>query len=201
MFTGMIEGLGEISKLARIPGGVRLRILWPGEGARLGLGDSLAVDGTCLTVVARGRDWFEADVSPETLKRTTLRSAGVGWRVNLERPLAAAGRLGGHFVQGHVDGTGKVRSVKKTAGFAEMTITHPAGWRGLLVEKGSVAVNGVSLTVAGVAREAFRVALIPHTMKLTNLGGLRPGAVVNLEIDILAKYVKSLMEGRRMEHT
>jgi len=199
MFTGIIEGLGGILKIGRVPGGVRLRIGWARESGRMALGDSVAVDGTCLTVVSRSRDWFEADVSPETLKRTTLGSARAGRRVNLERPLAAAGRMGGHFVQGHVDGLGKVKSVQEAHGFSEMRFGYPAAWRGMLVEKGSVAVNGVSLTVAAVTAREFMVALIPHTLKVTNLGGLKPGAAVNLEIDILAKYVKALLEGRRTE--
>jgi len=199
MFTGIIEGLGRISKITRIPGGVRLRIGWPKESGRLSLGDSVAVDGTCLTVVSRGRDWFDAEVSPETLRRTTLGAARAGSRVNLERPLAASGRMGGHFVQGHVDGVGKVKAVAEAHGFSEMSFTYPAAWRGMLVEKGSVAVNGVSLTVAGVTAREFKVALIPHTLSVTNLGGLKSGAAVNLEIDILAKYVKALLEGRGTE--
>jgi len=199
MFTGIIEGLGGIEKLTRVPGGLRARILWPRAAGDLALGDSVAVDGVCLTVVARARNWFEADVSPETLKRTTLGSLRAGARVNLERPLAASGRLGGHFVQGHVDGKGKMKSVRRAHDFSEMTFSYPAAWRGMLVEKGSVAVNGVSLTVAGLTKREFKVALIPHTLKLTNLGGLKPGAAVNLEVDILAKYVKALLEGRGIE--
>lgn len=195
MFTGIIEATGRIGRITRIPGGSRLRIESAGYGAELSLGDSVAVDGVCLTVVARSRGWFDAEISPETARRTTLGRARAGRRVNLERPLAASGRLGGHFVQGHVDGTAPVQSVRRSREFVEMDFAVPAGLRRYMVEKGSVAVNGVSLTIAALKRGAFTVALIPHTLDATNLSGLRAGTPVNIEVDILAKYVKALLQG------
>lgn len=195
MFTGIIEATGRIGRFARTPGGSRVRITSPGYGSGLSPGESVAVDGACLTVTARGRDWFEADISPETARRTTLGRARAGRCVNLERPLAASGRLGGHFVQGHVDTTARVLSLRRRREFAEMVIACPAALRGYLVEKGSVAVNGVSLTVASLTRTAFTAALIPHTLEATNLSDIRAGSAVNLEADILAKYIKALMKG------
>jgi riboflavin synthase len=194
MFTGIIEAMGRIDAVSRIPGGARLRVRCRGYGAGLALGESVSVDGACLTVMRRGKDHFEAEVSPETMRRTTLGGARAGRKVNLERPLAAAGRLGGHFVQGHVDATGRIRSVRRAEAFVEMAVGYPASLKGLIVEKGSVAVNGVSLTVASITRAAFGVALIPHTLETTNLSALRAGDEVNLETDILAKYVRALLK-------
>jgi|SRR6266850_923999 len=194
MFTGIVEAVGRIAKVTRGASGLRARFEGLGFEDRLSTGESVAVDGVCLTVVSRGSGWFEAEISPETCRRSTLRAARAGRRVNLERPLAASGRLGGHFVQGHVDAKGSVRSVKRAGDFVEMTFSYPASLRGLLVEKGSIAVSGVSLTLAKVAKMTFMVALIPHTLNATTLGGLRAGDQVNLEADILAKYVKSLLK-------
>ncbi len=194
MFTGIIECVGRIEKITRRAGSARARIACGGLGSGLSTGDSIAVDGVCLTVVARGTGWFESDISPETARRSTLGGARRGMRINVERPLAASGRLGGHFVQGHVDATGKVAGVAGRGGFLEMSISYPASLRGLLVEKGSIAVNGVSLTIAGLDRGAFKVALIPHTLKVTNLSALGVGDAVNLEADILAKYVRALLD-------
>jgi len=193
MFTGIVEAVGRIDKVGRVPGGATVRIGCPGFGEEMKPGESVAVDGVCLTVVSRGPGWFEAEVSPETARRSTLAEARAGRRVNLERPLRASSRLGGHFVQGHVDATGTVRSVGRRGAFVEMTIAHPASLRGFLVEKGSIGVNGVSLTIASLARGAFKVSLVPHTLTWTNLSDLRAGSAVNLEVDILAKYVKALL--------
>jgi riboflavin synthase len=194
MFTGIIERLGEIRRTAAIPGGRRIRVQCKGFGSGLGPGDSIAVDGTCLTVVSRARDWFEAELSSETCKRTTLGAVRQGHGVNLERPLKASDRLGGHFVQGHVDARTVVKAVSRQADFIEMTFVLPPSLRGMLVEKGSVAVNGVSLTVSSINKSAFSVALIPHTLEVTNLSKLRRGSTVNLEVDILAKYVRALVK-------
>ena len=194
MFTGIIETVGRVERVVRVPGGSRLRVVSPGFGSTLHLGDSVSVDGVCLTVTARGAGWFEAEVGPETARRTTLPVYRKGRRVNLERPLQASGRLGGHFVQGHVDAPGTVEGIGRAGKFLEVTIAHPPGLKGFLVEKGSIAVNGASLTIASVGRSSFSVALVPHTLKGTNLADLRVGDAVNLEVDILAKYVKALME-------
>jgi riboflavin synthase len=194
MFTGIIEEIGRIQSVSRCRGALRARVLRPDSRKDLSEGDSIAVDGVCLTVVARGPDWFEAEISPETCRRSTLGAARAGRKVNLERPLAASGRLGGHFVQGHVDATGTVRSIRGEGAFVEMAFRYPASLRGLLVEKGSIAVNGVSLTIASLTSTAFTVAHIPHTLDVTNLGVLRPGVAVNLEVDILAKYVRALLD-------
>jgi len=194
MFTGIIEEVGRIRSVVRRQGALRVRIHRPGSQRDLAPGDSIAVDGVCLTVVARGRDWFEAEISPETCSRSTLGAARAGRSVNLERPLAASGRLGGHFVQGHVDASGSVRSIRRAGAFVEMAFGYPAALRGLLVEKGSIAVNGVSLTIASMTSTAFTAALIPHTLEGTNLGTLKPSDAVNLEVDILAKYVRALLD-------
>jgi len=194
MFTGIVEEVGGIERLARRSSGLLARIACPGFGKGLGLGESVAVDGVCLTVVRRGADWFEAEISPETCRRTTFGGARAGRRVNLERPLSASARLGGHFVQGHVDATGAVASVRAAGDFVDMSFRFPAALAGLIVQKGSIAVNGVSLTVSGMARSTFSVALIPHTMKATTLSLLKQGDAVNLEVDILAKYVQALLK-------
>lgn len=196
MFTGIIEAIGSVTRVEPVPGGTRARISHPGIEGALGVGESVAVDGVCLTVVRSAPGWFEAEISPETRRRSTFAGLRPGRGVNLERPLAASGRLGGHFVQGHVDAVGAMRGARKAGGFVEMTFSYPASLRGLLVEKGSIAVNGVSLTIAAVKASSFTVALIPHTLKWTNLDGLRPGDAVNLEADVLAKYVRALAPGQ-----
>lgn len=192
MFTGIIEQLGVVEEVATVPGGRRLRIGCRVQGEPLERGESIAVDGVCLTVTSLGQGWFEADVGPETARRTTLGRAGAGREVNLERPLRAGGRLGGHIVQGHVDATTALHSIGRKGEFTEMTFRTPPALRGYLVEKGSVAINGVSLTVASLRRGSFTIALVPHTLKATNLSRLRVGSRVNVEADILAKYVESL---------
>lgn len=197
MFTGIIESLGTIEETGRVPGGTRVRIGCAELSGSLAVGDSIAIDGVCLTVTASTSRWFEAEISPETGRRSTLGRLRAGRVVNLERPLAAGGRLGGHFVQGHVDGTCAVRSLARQGDFVEMTLETPRNLRRYVVEKGSISVNGVSLTVASLRGGVFTVALIPHTLKMTNLSRLRAGSRVNLEVDILAKYVESLVAARR----
>lgn len=192
MFTGIIEHLGTIEETGKVPGGIRVRIGCRGLAGGLAPGDSVAVDGVCLTVTERTGRWFEAEISPETARRSTLDRLRAGRPVNLERPLAASGRLGGHFVQGHVDATTRVRSVRRQGGFIEIAFDAPAGLRRYIVEKGSISINGVSLTVASLRGGAFTIALIPHTLRMTNLSRLRAGSRVNVEVDILAKYVESL---------
>jgi riboflavin synthase len=170
--------------------GARLVVAAPVIAAETRVGDSVAVNGCCLTVVqaAGGRVAFEA--VRETLERSALGDLGAGSRVNLERALRADGRLDGHIVQGHVDETGRVRELRPGANDTRLFVTASRGFSDWLVEKGSVAVDGVALTVVGVGEDGFEVALIPHTLAVTTLGGLAPGARVNLEADVLGKYVR-----------
>ena len=190
MFTGIVETVGEVRAL-----GPRLAVACPFASA-VAVGDSVAVDGVCLTVVEREGDAIGFDLSAETLARTTLGRLAVGDRVNLERPLAADGRFGGHIVQGHVDGVGTVRDLERTATGATLTVTAPEGLARYLVEKGSITVDGVSLTVARIEDAVFGVALVPHTIEATTFGDLAEGDVVNLEVDVIAKYVESMLERR-----
>ncbi len=184
MFTGIVEELGRVTAVA--PGRIRVAATTVLEGARLG--DSIAVDGCCLTVVEQGDGWWEADVSDETLKRTTLGDRQPGDRVNLERPVRADDRLGGHIVQGHVDGVGEI-----VEGAPDLRVRMPRDLLRYVVEKGSVAVDGVSLTIVDVLDDGFTVALIPHTAAVTTLGHKGPGERVNLEVDVTVKYVERLL--------
>jgi riboflavin synthase len=191
MFTGLVAGVGTVE--AADDG--RLRVSTP-LGAELAEGDSVAVNGVCLTAVDVANGSFGADVMQETLDRSSLGPLGEGDRVNLELPLRASDRLGGHVVQGHVDGTGIVESAE-TDGFARrVRIACPPELLRYVVEKGSVAVDGVSLTVSEVDGEGFEVSLIPETLERTTLGDAAPGRVVNLEVDVFAKYVEKLVGAR-----
>ena len=184
MFTGIVEELGVVSSLA----GGRLRIAATTVLDDAAIGDSIAVSGCCLTVVEAGDGWWEADVSDETLARTTLGSLAPGDPVNLERPMRLSDRLGGHLVQGHVDGVGEV--VRPAP---ELAVRAPEALWPYLVEKGSVTVDGVSLTVVDVLDDGFTVAIIPHTSAVTTLGRLGAGDRVNLEADVIAKYTERLL--------
>src|ERR671922_218579 len=191
MFTGLVAGTGAIESLERDGNGVRLRVRTELAG-ELAPGDSIAVNGVCLTAVHPDDQGFSADVMEETLRRSSLGPLAEGDEVNLELPLRAGDRLGGHMVQGHVDGTGSVDAVSED-GFARVVrIGAPPGLLRYVVEKGSIAVDGVSLTVAAVDGDGFEVSLIPETLERTTLGGAQLGARVNLEVDILAKYVEKL---------
>ena len=196
MFTGIIEGMGEVLAFDRTEAGARLRLAAGpvAEGARIG--DSVAINGTCLTVVALDGDRLEFEAVPETLRRTNLGELAAGARVNLERPLRAGGRLDGHIVQGHVDGTGHVAAVTPEGDSLRIQIAAEPELLRYVVEKGSIAVDGISLTVAAVDYAGFEVAIIPHTAAVTTLGQRAPGAKVNLEVDILAKYVERLLAPR-----
>ncbi len=197
MFTGIVEGLGEVLSVDRTAEGGRLRVRAGTLLAGAQVGESIAVSGACLTMAELEGDAFTADLAAETLRRTTLRGLRPGDPVNLERPLRLDQRLGGHIVQGHVDGVGTVTAVRREGEGLWMEIEPPAALTPYLVEKGSVAVDGVSLTIAGLTRDAFAVALIPHTLVVTTLGRRQAGDPVNLEVDILAKYVERLLEGVR----
>jgi riboflavin synthase len=191
MFTGLVAGRGVVEGTERLAGGVRLRVASP-LAAELSEGDSVAVNGVCLTATAVEGASFRADVMEETLRRSSLGPVAEGDEVNLELPLRAGDRLGGHFVQGHVDGTGSVELVADE-GFARvLRLGAPPELLRYVVEKGSIAVDGVSLTVAEVDDEWFTVSLIPETLERTTLGALEPGRVVNLEVDVLAKYIEKL---------
>ncbi len=165
--------------------------------AGLQVGDSVAVNGACLTVAALQAGQFSVEVSPETAARTTLGSLPAGTRVNLERPLPVDGRLGGHFVQGHVDGTGIVESMERQQDFAVLTLRLPPTLTRYCVEKGSLAVDGISLTIAALQQERVEVALVPHTLKATIVAAYRPGTAVNVEVDLLAKLVAAQLEHYR----
>jgi riboflavin synthase len=191
MFTGIVEDLGEVTALLDGRLTVRSRVAAP--DARVG--DSIAVNGVCLTVVEARDETISFDLSAETIARSAAGRLGAGAPVNLERPATLAGRLGGHLVQGHVDGVGAVVGVAVDAsGSAELTIRIPSRLARYVVEKGSIAVDGVSLTVAGIDGDAIRIALIPHTLAATTLGTVRPGHPVNLEVDVIAKYVERMIE-------
>lgn len=188
MFTGLVEATGELKERAPSGGGFRLRIASP-LADELAPGDSLAVNGVCLTVVFAGDGEAGADIGPETARVTTLGTLTRGSRLNLERPLRADSRFGGHFVQGHVDAVGEVEAFRRDQDFHWLTVKYPGELAPLIVNKGSIAVDGISLTVAGMAPGRFDVMVIPFTLEHTNLSRVQPGDRVNLECDMVGKYV------------
>lgn len=194
MFTGIIEERGIVAEIGPHRLGVACRTV----SSDAELGSSIAVNGCCLTVVERDTARLAFDLSEETLRRTALGRLAPGDPVNLERPLTLMSRLGGHLVQGHVDGVGVITAFEPDEdGGAWMSIEVPPELRRYLAEKGSIAVDGVSLTVAALQEDRFSVALIPHTLAVTTFGEARVGDPVNLEVDVIAKYVEALMDGRR----
>jgi riboflavin synthase len=194
MFTGIVEGIEKITQTQRRGDLLVLSICTPAALTDMAVGDSICVNGACLTVSVLTPEEFQADVSPETLTRTTVGSLRPGDEVNLERALRMSDRLGGHLVTGHVDATGSVVEVSTGAGTLNMTIAVPRELIPYLVEKGSVAVDGVSLTVSGMRGDEFQVAVIPYTAENTTLGRKRPGDRLNIEFDIIGKYVKRFLE-------
>ncbi|MFL4902923.1 riboflavin synthase [Streptomyces sp. MMS24-I2-30] len=196
MFTGIVEELGEVTAVENLGDASRFRLRGPvvTDGARHG--DSIAVNGVCLTVVEHEGDEFTADVMAETLDRSSLGALTVGSRVNLERPTAVGARLGGHIVQGHVDGTGELLTRTPSDHWEIVKISLPAHLARYVVEKGSITVDGISLTVVEAGADHFTVSLIPTTLALTTLGLKKPGDPVNLEVDIIAKYVERLLAGQ-----
>lgn len=199
MFTGIVEELGEVTAVEQLDDAARFRLRGPvvTEGARHG--DSIAVNGVCLTVVEHEGDEFTADVMAETLKRSSLGALTVGSRVNLERPTPVGGRLGGHIVQGHVDGTGTILDRQASEHWEVVRISLPAELSRYVVDKGSITVDGISLTVVEAGQDFFTVSLIPTTLALTTLGAKKAGDPVNLEVDVVAKYVERLTLAGRTE--
>lgn len=193
MFTGLIEAIGQVAEVKPTPGGFRLR-LTTAMAPELAPGDSLAVNGVCLTVVSADRDGVHADISPETARVSSLGAVTRGATVNLERPLRADARVGGHFVQGHVDATGTIEDIRRDGDSFWLTVRYPPDLAPCIVRKGSIAVNGISLTVAGVGARHFDVQIIPYTWEHTNLHSAKPGDLVNIECDILGKYVVRIAE-------
>jgi riboflavin synthase len=193
VFTGLVEAVGRVEQAADEGAGKRLTIAWPGLQEVLALGESVAINGCCLSVVAAGPDVFEVQAGPETLLRTNLGSKAQGDAVNLERAAKLGDRLGGHIVQGHVDATAEVRERRTDGEWEFFSFAIDPAWTVLMVPKGSIAVDGVSLTLVDVEADAFSVMLIPHTLSATTLGERKPGDRVNIETDILAKHVQKLL--------
>ena len=195
MFTGLIEEIGTVEELVPLGDAVRIAVRAPKVTQDAVAGDSIAVDGVCLTVVDNASGTFTADVMRETLDRSRLGSYAPGSRVNLERALAAGQRMGGHIVQGHVDGVAEVVSRTASEHWEVVRFTLPRQLNRYVVEKGSIAVNGTSLTVSAVSEGYFEVSLIPTTLSETTAGALQPGDPVNLEVDVVAKYVEKMVQG------
>lgn len=193
MFTGIVEEKGIVKSIESTPGKYKLNIKAEKVLSGTQIGDSIAVNGVCLTVTNIANDSFSADVMPETLRRSSLGELKSGSCVNLERAMAAGGRFGGHIVTGHIDGTGKISSLKKEGNAVLVSIAAKHNILRLIVEKGSIAIDGISLTVTGVTKTDFSVSLIPHTASETTLLSKKAGDKVNLENDIIGKYVERLM--------
>jgi riboflavin synthase len=196
MFTGIVEGVGTVSDVKGTGGGHRVRIHTP-LSSELEEGDSLAVNGVCLTVILIDGDHVLADVGPETARVTTLSGLQRGQEVNLERPVRGDGRFDGHFVLGHVDGFGVIEEIRQEGESRWLTIGFPPGLASYFIRKGSVAVDGISLTIAGLGERQFDVMVIPYTWNHTSLKGLRKGDKVNLECDMIGKYIVRAMELRK----
>ena len=193
MFTGIIEEVGTIKQIQKNPASAVITIAADTVLEQTKIGDSIAVNGVCLTVTSFGRDYFCADVMHETLNRSSLGALGVKSPVNLERAMLAGGRFGGHIVSGHIDGTGTIRDVRRDGNAVWYTIQAPEPILRLIVEKGSIAIDGISLTVARVDHVSFSVSIIPHTLQETALAFKRAGDIVNLENDCIGKYVAKLI--------
>ncbi|HKX83580.1 MAG TPA: riboflavin synthase [Pyrinomonadaceae bacterium] len=196
MFTGIVEELGSVAEITPLPDGIRIEIKARTVTGGSNEGDSIAVNGVCLTALDITPDSFAADVSRETLDRSTLGQLDLGSPVNLERAVTPQTRLGGHIVQGHVDARGEFVSATQRGDFYTVVVRFPAEVSRYLVYKGSVSVEGISLTIANLQDDTFEIAVIPKTWESTNLSSLRPGDAVNLEVDVIAKYVERIMGSR-----
>jgi riboflavin synthase len=194
MFTGIIESQGILMRADRVQGGAQFEIYAPEFGRDMAIGDSVAVDGACLTIANFARGAFVADVSEETLTKTTLNSARQGTKVNLERALRLSDRMGGHMVTGHIDGTGRLLLRHPAGNSTIYQFQVPAGLIEYVVPKGSIAVDGISLTVAQIRGESFAAAVVPHTEATTTLKEKAIGSAVNIEVDVMAKYIKRFVE-------
>jgi riboflavin synthase len=199
MFTGIVETLGRIERVVDEGEGRRLIVQWPHLAEPLAIGESVAVNGCCLTVVKAEGSTFEVQAGPETLARTNLGAKAEGDVVNLERALRVGDRLGGHFVQGHIDTTAVLRQRRPEGEWEFLGFAIESAWTSFMVPKGSIAVDGVSLTLVEVERDSFSVMLIPHTLAVTTLGRLAPGDRVNIEVDILAKHVQKFTDNLKLE--
>lgn len=197
MFTGIVEQMGTVVRVVRRGGGARLAIRAPEAVPQVQQGASVAVNGSCVTVVETNGDAFECDLVPETVARTNLGILHVGEHVNIELPMRASDRFGGHIVQGHVDCVGTVRSRRRAGAQEMLEVNVPFELTRYIASQGSVAIDGVSLTVVGVDKDRFRVALIPHTVAVTTLGEKGQGASVNVEVDVLSKYVERHLDARQ----
>jgi len=197
MFTGIIEGLGTITELRQSDQGKRLALEADFVLDHTKIGDSISVSGACLTVVAIEGKCFKVDVSPETLARTTFGRSKIGDRVNLERALRLSGRIDGHLVSGHIDGMGTIKHKKNTGNAVIVTIGVPESLSRYMIKKGSVAVDGISLTINNCGRDSFDVSIIPHTAKLTTIGFNKVGDLVNIETDMIGKYVERFVTERQ----
>ncbi|MCR5519956.1 MAG: riboflavin synthase [Bacteroidales bacterium] len=200
MFTGIIEEIGRVKAIRRSPDGIVLSISASKVTEGTSVGDSIAVNGVCLTVTSCSEREFSADVMPETMRRSSLSRLTVGSEVNLERALQASGRMGGHIVSGHVDGCGRIESITADGIAKKVCIALEAPLLKYIAVKGSVTLDGVSLTVVEAGSRSFAVSLIPQTRKATSLGGLRPGQEVNVEVDILARYTERLLAASHEEN-
>lgn len=195
MFTGIIESVGTVQQLQMMGGDVRVRIQTALDMSDVHLGDSIATNGICLTVVEFGQDWYSADVSRESLHRTTLEKWRIGQKVNVEKAMLPTTRFGGHIVSGHVDAVGEISVARQDARSLYFEVTAPAELAKYLAEKGSVTVDGVSLTINHLRGAVLSLNLIPHTAERTNIGTWQVGTQVNLEVDILARYIERLLLG------
>lgn len=201
MFTGIIESVGKVQSLQNVGGDVRLRIQTALDMSDVHLGDSIATNGICLTVIDFGEDWYAADVSRESLHRTTLGQWKAGQTVNVEKAMLPTTRFGGHIVSGHVDGLGEITLVRHDARSLYFEVTAPAELAKYLAEKGSVTVDGISLTINHLRGNIISLNLIPHTAERTNIGTWQQGSKVNLEVDVLARYIERLMLGDKAAET
>jgi riboflavin synthase len=197
MFTGIVTEIGSVKTLERLGGGVRLTIQAPRSAAELQVKDSVSVSGVCQTVVSKEGDLFRVEAVEETVRKTTLGDLTIGARVNLELPVRLNDRLGGHLVSGHVDGVGVIKEVSPQVSSQLIVIAYPREFARYLIPVGSIAVDGISLTVARLEGDTFTVSIIPHTFEHTTLGGVRRGRRVNLEFDLVGKYIERLLEGRK----